>query len=70
MSNDAMTNPFTDEEANNKTVNELWDAGYAVVVFSIRELRGADPESVQDWMTASGWDSIEMLATEPMEDAE
>jgi hypothetical protein len=44
--------------------------GYAVVCFTPEELRGADPDHVQDRLVELGWDVIDALATEPREDEE
>jgi hypothetical protein len=46
-------------------LNLLWDAGFAVISFTPTELRGADPERVQDVCIERGWGVIEDLATEP-----
>ena len=42
-------------------------AGYAVVCFTPDELRGADPDHVEDRLVEIGWDVIDALATEPRE---
>jgi hypothetical protein len=44
--------------------------GYAVVIFTPEELRGADPGHVQDRLVELGWDVIDVLATEPREGEE
>ena len=41
--------------------------GYAVVIFTPEELRGANPHHVQDRLVELGWDVIDTLATEPRE---
>ena len=41
--------------------------GYAVICFTPEELRGADPDHVQDRLVELGWDVIDTLATEPRE---
>jgi hypothetical protein len=41
--------------------------GYAVVIFTPEELRGANPEHVQDRLVELGWDVIDTLATKPRE---
>jgi hypothetical protein len=38
--------------------------GYAVVIFTPEELRGANPEHVQDRLVELGWDVIDTLATD------
>jgi hypothetical protein len=38
--------------------------GYAVVCFTPEELRGADPDHVQDRLVELGWDVINTLATD------
>ena len=38
--------------------------GYAVVIFTPEELRGADPGHVQDRLVELGWDVIDTLATD------
>lgn len=42
-------------------------AGYAVVCFTPEELRGADPDHVEDRLVELGWDVIDNLANEPRE---
>jgi hypothetical protein len=44
--------------------------GYAVVCFTPEELRGANPDHVQDRLVELGWDVIDVLATEPREGEE
>jgi hypothetical protein len=41
--------------------------GYAVVCFTPEELRGANPDHVQDRLVELGWDVIDTLATKPRE---
>ena len=41
--------------------------GYAVVCFTPEELRGANPDHVQDRLVELGWEVIDTLATEPRE---
>lgn len=43
---------------------ELKHRGYAVVVFTPEELRGSDPDRVEEVMVERGWDAIHSLATE------
>ena len=38
--------------------------GYAVICFTPGELRGADPDHVEDRLVELGWDVIDDLATE------
>ena len=47
---------------------ELRERGCAVVCFAPDELRGADRINLEDRMTEYGWDVIDSLATEPIED--
>lgn len=53
---------------NSKTIAdlcaELRDQGCAVVCFVPDELRGADPDHVEDRLVEIGWDVIDSLATE------
>ena len=44
----------------------LRDQGFAVCAFTHSELRGADPDHIEEAMTQMGWDAIEMNATEPL----
>ena len=39
-------------------------AGYAVVLFTPEELRGANPDHVEDRLVELGWDVIDSLANE------
>jgi hypothetical protein len=41
--------------------------GYAVVCFTPEELRGANPDHVQERLIELGWDVVDTLATEPRE---
>ena len=43
-------------------------AGYAVVCFTPEELRGSNPDHVEDRLVELGWDVIDTLATESIED--
>lgn len=49
-------------------IRALMDMGCATVVFLPEELRGADPTEVENLMIEHGWDVIDSLATEPVED--
>lgn len=42
------------------------DRGFAVAAFTPTELRGADPDRIEDAMVQMGWDAISMNATEPI----
>lgn len=53
-----------------KLVNTLRDEGFAVVVFTAEELRGADPDLVEDLMVERGWNAIEALAKEGQDEIE
>jgi hypothetical protein len=41
--------------------------GCAVIVFTPEELRGANPDHVEDRLVEYGWEVIDDLATEPRE---
>ncbi|MFM8798701.1 MAG: hypothetical protein ACKODT_07070 [Fluviibacter sp.] len=43
-------------------LNAIRDLGFAVIAFTPEELRGADPEEIQDRLTEWGWDAIDALA--------
>ena len=45
-------------------VRALRDLGCAVVCFVPEELRGADPDHIEDRLVEVGWDVIDALATE------
>jgi hypothetical protein len=45
-------------------LRQLRKMGYAVVAFTPEELRGADPDHVEDRLIELGWDVIDNLATE------
>ena len=49
-------------------LRQLRKMGYAVVAFTPEELRGADPDHVEDRLVELGWDVIESLATESYDD--
>jgi hypothetical protein len=42
-------------------------AGYAVICFTPEELRGSNPDHVEDRLVELGWEVIDTLATEPRE---
>ena len=46
-------------------VGALRGAGWAVVIFNPDELRGANPERVQDRLVELGWEVIDTLSDEP-----
>ena len=50
-------------------LRQLRKMGYAVVAFTPEELRGADPDHVEDRLVELGWDVINALATEPDEES-
>ena len=54
---------MTNEECF-KLARALRDEGFAVVVFTAEELRGADPGLVEYLMVERGWNAIETLAEE------
>jgi len=41
-----------------KTIKELKDEGYAVVLFNPEELEGADSDRVEDRLVELGWEVI------------
>lgn len=51
-----------------KTVSELINEGYAVVLITPKELRGADPIKVEDRLIAHSVDVIDFLATQEDEE--
>ena len=48
-----------------KILREMRSEGFAVVIFTPDELRGAEQDSVEDRLVELGWDVIDALATEP-----
>ena len=56
---------MTPEEVT--ALKTLSHRGYAVVVFTPEELRGANPHHVEDRLIEYGWDTIDWLAVEPGE---
>lgn len=48
---------------NDRTVSDLRDAGYCVVIFTPEELRNARPNKVEDHLVEVGWEIIDCLAT-------
>jgi hypothetical protein len=44
------------------TIQELREAGYAVVIFTPSELEGADPQKVEDSLVETAWDIIKIHA--------
>ena len=59
-----MSNPQTPSEL----VGILRQQGFAVVIFSPTELRGAPADRVEDRLIELGWEVIDCLGTEPDED--
>lgn len=49
-------------------LRQLRKMGYAVVAFTPEELRGSNPDHVEDRLVELGWDVINNLATEPDQD--
>ena len=49
-------------EAEFTVLNGLRDRGYAVVVFTPQELRGAKTRHVEDRLVELGWEVIDVLA--------
>ena len=54
-----MNTKMTDEQQ--RIMRQLHNEGYAVVVWTADELKGADPEHVQDRLIELGWDVIDTL---------
>ena len=48
-------------QAEFKAVQNLREQGYAVIVWSPEELKGASPKKVEDRSIELGWDVIEDL---------
>ena len=46
-------------------LRQLRKMGYAVIAFTPEELRGANPDHVEDRLIELGWDVIDNLAEEP-----
>lgn len=65
---DKQIEEYTHEQLD--FIGRMRDAGYAVMVFSPQELRGADPEWVEECMISRGWDVIEATATKPCDEDE
>jgi hypothetical protein len=61
------TNPNNIKQAV-EHLRQLRKMGYAVVAFTPEELRGADPDNVEDRLVELGWDVIAVMATEPDQD--
>ena len=59
-------NDLTDEVIEALTL--LRDKGFAVAAFTPTEMRGADPDRIEDAMVQMGWDAVDLLATEPRPD--
>jgi hypothetical protein len=53
-----------------KALEFLREQGFAVAAFTPTELRGADPDHIEDAMVQMGWDAIDMNATEPLPEEE
>ncbi len=49
-------------------IRALRDMGFSVAAFSPDELRGANPDHVEDIMVERGWCAIDSLADEPHPD--
>lgn len=57
-------------EKDTELLRGLRDRGFAVVVFTPEELRGADVGLAQDRLIELGWDVIDALASEPADDTD
>lgn len=51
-------------------IRALRDKGFAVAAFSPDELRGANPDHVEDIMVERGWAAIDTLAADSGTDSE
>jgi len=60
----AQVNPNNTKQAV-EHLRQLRKMGYAVVAFTPEELRGADPDHVEDRLIEFGWGVIDSLSTEP-----
>lgn len=45
----------------NKTIRELKEEGYAIILFNPEELEGADSDRVEDRLIELGWEVIHDL---------
>lgn len=54
---------MTDEQHD--LIEQLRKDGHAVVIFNADELRGANPDKVEELMCVHGWDVIDSLAKYP-----
>lgn len=54
----------------NEYCKQLRELGCAIVCFVPDELRGVNPEDVEDRMVEVGWDVIDALADDSLEDQE
>ena len=59
----AQVNPNNTKQAV-EHLRQLRKMGYAVAAFTPEELRGADPDRVEDRMIEIGWDVIASFSTE------
>jgi hypothetical protein len=46
------------DELLKMTVQELKDAGYAIVLWTPKELNGISPENMESQLISEGWDYI------------
>lgn len=53
-----------------KTISQLRDEGYAVVLFNPEELRGTDVDRLEEILVERGNDCIAQMATQPDPDAD
>jgi predicted CoA-binding protein len=53
-----LTNNRRRSNMLNKTIKELKDEGYAVVLFNPEELEGAESDRVEDRLIELGWEVI------------
>jgi len=57
---------MTDEEV--KMIRDMRNRGFAVVVFTTEELKGASSDGVEDRLIELGWEVIDALRTEEDEE--
>ena len=64
----AQVNPNNIKQAV-EHLRQLRKMGYAVVAFTPEELRGANPDHVEDRLIELGWDVIDAHVVEPDQDS-
>ncbi len=64
MKDNIKTTGMTMREWN--ALQSLREKGYAITIWTPKELRGANPTHVEERQMEDGWDIISILATEPL----